>query len=331
MSGIIDRKAMAGQLCFFKGITMKLSIVSSVVLTGLMTLPLSTSFAKTLDATKPMVVEQVPSENFLKRKVAIARFTNETQAANSFLVDAQGDRLGKQAADILSARLAETKKFVLFERIDDALVTEESILKGEGAGKVPVDYLIVGSISEFGRSTESTTGVFSRSKQQKAFAKVNIRLIDVETGAIVDAIEGAGEAITETKKTLGAGTSAGYDQSLTDKAFSQAISQMISNLVEGMTNKPWKSYFLSYEEGAYIISGGESQGIQAGQEFVVYQSGKRVKNPQTGTYITLPGKAVGKVSVVSTYGTNDLDQISFVSLTEGQLETDLSQYYLSDK
>ena len=50
----------------------------------------------------------------LKRKIAIARFTNETQSGTSFLLDDSGDRVGKQASDILSARLTDTGKFLMF-------------------------------------------------------------------------------------------------------------------------------------------------------------------------------------------------------------------------
>ncbi|MDO6677696.1 CsgG/HfaB family protein [Pseudomonadota bacterium] len=290
------------------------------------------TFATGLDATSASKNTSIEStQTFLKRKVAIARFSNETQAANSFLVDSSNNRIGKQAADILSARLADTNKFIMFERLDNEEVNSENILKGISDSGVSVDYLIVGSVSEFGRSAESTTGLFSQSKLQKAYTKVNVRLVDVVTGRIISSVEGAGEATTETKKTLGAGTSAAFDQSLTDKALSQAISQMISNLVENMTAKPWKSFFLSNEDGTLIISGGEAQGLTAGMELVIYQNGKQVKNPQSGGVITLPGKKIGKVTVQSTYGNDEFEQISFVDIVEGSITDELSKYYLSDK
>ena len=290
------------------------------------------TFASGLDATSVKTSAQPETaQTFLKRKIAIARFSNETQAANSFLVDSSNNRIGKQAADILSARLADTNKFIMFERLDSEEVNKENVLKGISDSGVAVDYLILGSVSEFGRSAESTTGLFSKSKIQKAYTKVNVRLVDVTTGRIISSVEGAGEATTETKKTFGAGTSAAFDQSLTDKALSQAISQMISNLVENMTAKPWKSYFLSKEDGSLIISGGAAQGLSEGMELIVYQNGRQVKNPQTGGLISLPGKKVGKVQVLSTYGTDEFDQISFVDIVEGTVSDDLSKYYLSDK
>jgi curli biogenesis system outer membrane secretion channel CsgG len=70
-----------------------------------------------IDATAKISSPPAPTMG-LKRKVAIARFSNETQSGQSFLVDNSGDRIGKQAADILSARLTETGKFMMFERLD---------------------------------------------------------------------------------------------------------------------------------------------------------------------------------------------------------------------
>ena len=264
----------------------------------------------------------------LKRKVAIARFSNETNLQFSFLVDQSGDRLGKQAADILSARLAETGKFLMFERQDSDEVTEEQVLSNLTREGIPADYLIVGSVSEFGRSTESKSNVFSRAKQQKAYAKVNVRLIEVATGRVVRGFEGAGEAISETKRTLGAGSSAGFDQSLTDKSISQAISQVVSKLVEEMTDKPWRSFLLDADDGTYIMAGGNSQGLAPGMQLSVYKKGKVVKNPQTGGSVELPGRKVATVRVATTLGEDELNEISILDPVSGSIGDSLDEYYV---
>ena len=264
----------------------------------------------------------------LKRKVAIARFTNETQSGMSFLVSDSGDRIGKQASDILSSRLTETGYFLMFERTDTDKISTEQILSGLKDSGVAVDYLIIGSVSEFGRSTESDTGVFSRSKVQRAYAKVNVRLIEVSTGRIIHSEEGAGEALTETKKTMGVGSSAGFDQSLTDKAISSAISELTSNLVENMTSKPWRSYLLAEQEGSYILAGGESQGLGEGMELKVYSNGVVIKNPQTGAMITLPGKEVATISVIATFGDDEFNEISYTQVSKGEVGPDLTKYYV---
>jgi curli biogenesis system outer membrane secretion channel CsgG len=279
--------------------------------------------------TSVSVSADVGSEAKLKRKIAIARFTNETQSGTSFLMDDSGDRIGKQASDILSARLIDTGYFLMFERMDVEKTSAEKIISGLQEEGVGVDYLILGSVSEFGRSTESDTGVFSRSKVQKAYAKVNVRLVEVSTGRIIHSEEGAGEATTETKKTMGVGSSAGFDQSLTDKAISAAISQLTSNLVENMTKKPWRSYILAEQDGIYIMSGGNSQGISEGSQFKVFSLGAVINNPQTGAKITLPGKKVAEISVIGTFGEDEFNEISYVQIVNGTLTKDLTKYYVT--
>ena len=269
------------------------------------------------------------SQPALKRKVAIARFTNETQSGNTFLVSAEGDRLGKQASDILSARLAETNQFMLFERLDQDKTTTEQMMAGLEEEGISVDYIILGSVSEFGRSTESESGVFSRTKTQKANAKVNVRLIEVSTGRIVFAAEGAGEASSSASKTLGVGNSAGYDQSLTDMAISSAISQVTSNLVETMNDKPWRSYVLAEEDGVFVIAGGQAQGLQPGMTLTVYAQGRKIKNPQTGATVSLPGKKAAIVSVAASFGEDEFTEVSFVDVVEGSITPPLDKYYVA--
>jgi curli biogenesis system outer membrane secretion channel CsgG len=61
----------------------------------------------------------------LKRKVAIGRFSNETQYAKGIFYDKENDPMGKQALDILSSKLAASGKFLLLERSDLAALLEE--------------------------------------------------------------------------------------------------------------------------------------------------------------------------------------------------------------
>ena len=303
--------------------------LSLIALSGFLWTP--TAYAQaTMDARAQSAPAAAPAVG-LKRKIAIARFSNETQSGTSFLVDASGDRIGKQAADILSARLTDTGKFLMFERQDSDEVSTEKMLAGLKEDGVAVDYLIVGSVSEFGRSTQSESGIFQRTKTQEAYAKVNVRLIEVASGRIVSATEGAGRATSEAKTTMGVGASAGYDQSLTDKAISAAISEVTSRLVETMTNKPWQSFLLSRQDGQFIMSGGKRQGITPGLRLFVYLIGERIKNPQTGAMVTLPGRRVAEVQVISSFGEDEFNELSFVSVVSGEITRPLGDYYLSDQ
>jgi curli biogenesis system outer membrane secretion channel CsgG len=275
------------------------------------------------------VKEQTQS---LKRKVAIARFSNETTYAKGIFYDKANDPLGKQAVDILSSKLASSNKFILLERQDmDKIEQELKIAGNESLQKVGADYLIIGSITEFGRKNVGDVSVFSRSKTQTVQAGVNIRLIDVSTGQIIYSEESKGEAETTNKTVMGLGKQTDYDATLSDKAISAAISKLVENIINNCMDRPWKSYFLAHDENGILISGGKSQGIKIGDIYDVVEKGRSVKNPQTGMMIELPGKPVGKIKIDFTGGDTPINEFSMVTFSEGGVDKlKLNNYFIKE-
>lgn len=262
----------------------------------------------------------------IKRKVAIGRFSNETQYAKGLFYDKENDPMRKQAMDILSTKLAASEKFILLERDDLSLLVEEG---GESMNKIGADYIILGSITEFGRKVEGEQRVFSSTKTQTVEAGVSIRLVDVSTGLIIYSDEAKGFAETSAKQTMGLGGTAGFDATLSDKAISAALSQLVENIINKCMDKPWRSYFLSVDQGSYIIGGGKSQGLQENDTFTVYKKGKVVVNPQTGIKIELPGENLGKLRVLSFYGDTPETEISICSYDGIEIDaSNLANYYI---
>lgn len=293
------------------------------------------SFAqkKKVVQTESQVQEIKEEGKSLKRKVAIARFSNETQYAKGLFYDKENDPIVKQASDILSTKLASSNKFLLLERQDfDKIAEEVKLNNNENMQKIGADYLIIGSVTEFGRKNTGDVKVFSRSKTQVVQAGVSIRLVDVSTGMIIYSEEGKGEAETTSKTVMGMGESADYDATLSDKAISAAIAKLVDNIINNCMNRPWRAYFLSHDENGIIISGGKSQGLKIGDTFAVYQKGKSVKNPQTGITIDLPGKKVGKVKIDFVGGDNPNAEFSMVSFQDGSINAqNLMDYYIEEE
>ena len=132
---------------------------------------------------------------------------------------------------------------------------------------------------------------------------------------------------------MGVGGQAGYDATLSDKAISEAIGQLVENIINKCTDKPWRTFFLSYDSDAQLIAGGASQGIKAGDTFAVKTKGKKVKNPQTGVMIELPGKQIGTVTVSATAGDTPETEYSFVEFTGegGTIDAEhLTDYYIEE-
>lgn len=300
---------------------------SVIVILSFLLIQSCTTHTRKAEIINTRKIEKKETFEGLKRKVAIGRFSNESNYGKGIFYDKKNDPLGKQTMDILSSKLASTGKFILLERSDIDLINKENSLTNKN---INADYLIIGSLSEFGRNVTSEVGVFSRSKKQKAYAKVNIRLVEVKTGLIVYSEEGEGEAFLEATSSMGGGSRAGYDSSINDKAIDVAISKLVSNLVEKLTDNPWKSYILSKSDGMYIISGGKSQGIKVGNSFNVFKKGKKVKNPQTGMSIELPGQQVAKLKVISSAGDTVENEVSFCSVLSGKIDENITNLYIQE-
>lgn len=262
-------------------------------------------------------VSQAPVVPTLKRKIALGRITNETNYGLSLLRDQHDDPLGKQVTDLMSKALTESGAYLVFERPDITRLQAESRLTDTKLNLVGVDALIIGSLTEFGRKTLGETGFVSSSKRQVAFAKVDVRVVDVKTGHVFFATSGAGETSTETASTFGFGSQAGYDGTLNDAAIRQAVSEAVNRLTVEMSARPWQTYILKADAGLIYIAGGKSQGIKPGMLFSVQTQGERVKSPQTGTEITLPGRQVAKIRINSNFGDNELNEGSAASVISG--------------
>jgi hypothetical protein len=130
---------------------------------------------------------------------------------------------------------------------------------------------------------------------------------------------------------MGFGERADYDATLSDKAISAAISKLVENVINNCMNRPWKAYFLTYDDKGIIISGGKSQGLKIGDIFEVVEKGKIVENPQTGMKMELPGKSVGKIKVDFVGGEIPENEFSMVSFIDGNIDKqNITNYYIKE-
>lgn len=271
------------------------------------------------EQVRAQAAAQAPAAPRYKRKVAIGRFTNESNYGRSLLSDADLDRLGKQASDMLSSRLVQSQQFLVLERPDAVKLEREQKVVGSGA-LVGADTLIMGSVTEFGRSVSGKVGFLSSTKLQVAKAKVDIRLVDVKTGLAYFSAQGAGEASVEVGEVAGFGSRSEYDATLNDRAIAAAISDVIDRLVSKLTDRPWKTDVLEVQGQQVFISGGARQGLRAGDELQVMLAGQTVKSAQSGFEVTLPPKQVATLRVLSTFGDDETNEGSVCELTGGAID-----------
>ncbi len=261
-----------------------------------------------------------PEQLTLKRKIAVGRLSNETNYGRSLLRRNAEDQLGGKVTDMFLQALTNSDSFLVFERPDISLLQKEASLSGQDLNIVGVDTLVIGSLTEFGRATTGERGFLSSTKKQEATATVDIRLVDVNTGRAFESVTGSGSSSTEQGRTMGFGSAASYDGSLNDQAIAAAVTSVVDKMTRLFMDKPWTADLLGQEDGMVFISAGESQGVKPGMVFDVETRGREVKSKTTGTTITLPGKKVAEIEVVSLFGDDVLNQGAATTVTSGSLE-----------
>ena len=266
-----------------------------------------------------LIKDQAPSSPTLKRKIALGRVTNETVYGRSLLRDQFNDPLGKQVTDMVSKVLTESGAYLVFERPDIGRIYNEAAMTGGKLDVIGVDTLIIGSLTEYGRKTTGESGFASQSKRQIAFAKVDFRLVDTKTGQVYFATSGAGEASTETASTFGYGSQAGYDGTLGDTAIRQAVTDAVGKISAVVNKQPWSTYILKLDGSKVFIGGGKSQGIKEGMVFNIETSGEKIKSPQTGAEITLPGQTIASMRITSLFGEGELNEGSVGTIVNGSI------------
>ncbi|HKM15512.1 MAG TPA: CsgG/HfaB family protein [Marinospirillum sp.] len=255
----------------------------------------------------------------LKRKIAVGRLSNETNYGRSLLRENAQDQLGGKVTDMFLQALTNSNRFLVFERPDLVLLKNEAELSGQTLDIVGVDTLVIGSLTQFGRATTGERGFLSSSKKQQASATVDLRLVDVTTGRAFESVTGSGIASTEHARTMGFGSAASYDGSLNDQAIAAAVTAAVDKMTRLFMEKPWTADILGQEGELLFISGGKSQGVQTGMVFDIETKGHKVKSQTTGATITLPGKKIGELKVISLFGEDILNQGAAASLTKGSV------------
>ena len=217
---------------------------------------------------------------------------------------------------MLANRLVSSKKFLVFERPDiNKIKREQGVIKESNL--IGVDALILGAVTEFGRSTTGG-GFLSATKKQTARAKVEIRMVDVRTGHVFFSASGSGEAITESGEVAGFGSRADYDATLNDKAIGAAISDLLNSVISKLDERIWRTDILRIKGSEIVIAGGKRQGIKVGDVLSMMREGEKVKSKQTGFEISLPATKVGEIRILGLFGDTETNEGSLGTILSGK-------------
>lgn len=210
-----------------------------------MTAAIAISSCATVESNRTIEAQTVAtyntSYNGPRYALVIGNFQNRSSYQRGLFSDGT-DRLGSQAKTILKTHLQQTNRFDVVDRDNMAEIAEEAKLSGTTQALEGAEVAVGGDVTEFGRKTtgdQQLFGILGSGKQQVAYAKVALNLVDVRTSRVVYSSQGAGEYALSSREVVGFGSSAGYDATLNGKVLNLAITEAVNNLVTGLEQGAW--------------------------------------------------------------------------------------------
>ncbi|MDQ8936604.1 CsgG/HfaB family protein [Acinetobacter rudis] len=176
-----------------------------------------------------------------KTPVSIGKFDNRSSYMRGIFSD-NVDRLGGQAKTILETHLQQTGYFSVLNRDNLSELQQEAGYTKTNQAIKGARYVLTGDVSEFGRKEvgdQQLFGILGRGKEQVAYAKVNLNVVDVQTSEVVHSVQGAGEYALSAREVLGFGSTASYDSTLNGKVLDLAVREAVNNLVLDLQSGKW--------------------------------------------------------------------------------------------
>lgn len=179
---------------------------------------------KVVAAATPYVGVRVP--------VSIGKFENRSPFLRGVFSDGV-DRLGNQSKTILISHLNQSNRFNVLDRENMTETREEAKIGNQAQQLKGADFVISGDVTEFGRKEvgdRQLFGILGRGKEQIAYAKVTINVINIRTSEVAYSVAGAGEYALSNREIIGFGGTASYDSTLNGKVLDLAIREAVDRL-----------------------------------------------------------------------------------------------------
>lgn len=178
----------------------------------------------------------------VRTPIAVGKFDNRSNYMRGVFSDGI-DRLSGQAKTSLVTHLQQTNRFNVLERENLDEIKREATIKKQAQKLKGADFVVTGDITEFGRKEVGDAqlfGILGRGREQVAYAKVNLNIVNINTSEVVYATQGAGEYKLSNREVIGFGGTASYDSTLNGKVMDLAMREAVNNMVNAIESGAWK-------------------------------------------------------------------------------------------
>ncbi|MEO8660260.1 MAG: CsgG/HfaB family protein [Bryobacteraceae bacterium] len=296
-----------------------------------------------------------------KRRLAVKAFDYSTVKTWVNYWFNQDYNIGDGIRAMLVTRMHQSKNITLLEREkldviqgEIALNSTSAVNQGQKSRRgrfLGADCMLLGDIVIFGRDDKSsrTGGAVSTwtkylpkgsiggavfTKEEKAVVGINLRIVDVETGEVIETTEARGESSRKSRDysglTGGRGAvalggqglnSSNFEQTIIGEATSNAVDKVVAFLEGKVPSLPVKpreieGRIANITPSATYLSVGEVNGVARGDRFEILQVTDEVHDPATKELIDYVTTKVGEVvvsdvrdkSATGTYGGQPITQ-----------------------
>ena len=255
------------------------------------------------------------SDDFIPSVISVTTFDNRSNFSGQW-------KLGDGMADLLTSELVISKNFVVVDRqqihriVGEIDMQRDQHFRQEGrtaAGRLKgAHYLIRGVINDFSQTSGSSLwfrikNVLLGGNASKARVSLTLTIIHVESGEIVDSVQGSAYARARGAYVEGEyeGVRFGGDVFFATPlgiATANAIRSGVKEIIAKLPKNNWIPMIAKVSAtGQYIIiNGGENRGFQQEEIYAIRGKNQQVTDPSTGDILSiLPGKILGTIKITS--------------------------------
>ncbi len=268
-------------------------------------------------------------------RIAVLDFDYATVQSTSAAIFGTDIDIGRGITDLLVNDLVKNGSYSVIERAAlDRVLAEQNFSNSNRAdsgtaaqiGKVlGVDYVILGSITEFGNEKKSQNvgggggnwhgigiGGVGHSNSQ-ANVGITARVINIDTAEILATAEGKGTSSRSGLSFLGGGGnwhgfggghadfgSSGFQSTIIGEATKKAVDQLTADLVSSAPRLPTRTFkaeglIAAVDGGQIVLNVGARAGVHSGDRLDVTRTGKEIKDPSTGQVLRRLTSTVGSI------------------------------------
>jgi hypothetical protein len=241
--------------------------------------------------TKPSITPYLLGR--LKYKVGVTEFQDKTKKGRRELGAIVTQQLAKQLEESGAVVLVNMDAVKKSLGRGDAGFLETPSTQWKLRTLLGVQGLVTGMIQD----ALVGTGERGKGTEALAVAKIEVTLLDTDTGNVMRSIKG--ENPIYTSRAVG---ELSEDKALL-KAIDFALQDVTDGIIRGLAGLEWSTSVASIEGKKIYLNAGKSTGLKEGDMLEVYSPGRQVRHPVTGVSLgRLPGKLKGKVKLSQFFG-----------------------------